>query len=89
MTVPATQAPLPGPSARCDLPPEHVVLGRASSENFPVAMRLLPAPLRNDLLALYGWARLVDQLGDDYAGDRLAALDEVERQLGRPRRRPR
>ena len=23
-------------------------------------------------MALYGWARLVDQLGDDYAGDRLA-----------------
>ncbi len=32
-------------------------------------------------MALYGWARLVDQFGDDYAGDRLAALDEVERQL--------
>ena len=26
-------------------------------------------------------ARLVDQLGDDYAGDRLAALDEVEDQM--------
>jgi squalene synthase HpnC len=32
-------------------------------------------------MALYGWARLVDELGDDYAGDRLAALSEVERQL--------
>ena len=32
-------------------------------------------------MALYGWARLVDQFGDDYAGDRMAALDEVERQL--------
>jgi squalene synthase HpnC len=32
-------------------------------------------------MALYGWARLVDQIGDDYAGDRMAALDEVERQL--------
>jgi squalene synthase HpnC len=32
-------------------------------------------------MALYGWARLVDQIGDDYAGDRVAALDEVERQL--------
>ena len=28
-----------------------------------------------------GGARLVDQLGDDYPGDRLAALDEVEDQL--------
>ena len=57
---------------------------RARSENFPVASRLLPAALRSDLMALYGWARLVDQLGDDYPGDRLAALDEVEDQL-RPR----
>jgi squalene synthase HpnC len=32
-------------------------------------------------MALYGWARLVDELGDNYAGDRLAALDEAERQL--------
>jgi squalene synthase HpnC len=32
-------------------------------------------------MAVYGWARLVDELGDNYAGDRLAALDEVERQL--------
>jgi squalene synthase HpnC len=32
-------------------------------------------------MALYGWARLVDQLGDDYPGDRLAALDQVEDQL--------
>ncbi len=64
-----------------DLPPDYLVLGRATSENFPVASRLLPAALRSDLMALYGWARLVDQLGDDYPGDRLAALDEVEDQL--------
>jgi squalene synthase HpnC len=32
-------------------------------------------------MAVYGWARLVDELGDNYAGDRLAALDEAERQL--------
>ena len=81
MTVPARRAPPPRPSARRDLPPEHLILGRASSENFPVATRLLPASMRKDLLALYGWARLVDQLGDDYPGDRLAALDEVEGQL--------
>ena len=32
-------------------------------------------------MAVYGWARLVDELGDNYAGDRLAALAEVERQF--------
>ena len=64
-----------------ELPPDYLVLGRAATENFPVASRLLPAHLRADLMAVYGWARLVDELGDNYAGDRLAALTEVERQF--------
>lgn len=81
MTAAATRAPSREDRAKIELPPDYLVLGRAGSENFPVASRLLPAALRSDLMALYGWARLVDQLGDDYAGNRLAALDEVERQL--------
>ncbi|MGO9657883.1 MAG: squalene synthase HpnC [Acidimicrobiales bacterium] len=81
MTAAAMRAPSPSARAKSDLPPEYLVLGRAGSENFPVASRLLPPPLRADLMALYGWARLVDQIGDDYAGDRMAALDEVERQF--------
>jgi squalene synthase HpnC len=81
MTAAATRAPSRQGGAKIDLPPDYLVLGRAGSENFPVASRMLPAALRSDLMALYGWARLVDQLGDDYAGDRLAALDEVEREL--------
>ena len=32
--------------------------------------------------ALYCYARLVDELGDAYEGDRLAALDELEAQVG-------
>lgn len=83
MTAAATQAPPPSAGAGPELPPEYVVLGRAASENFPVASRLLPPAVRADLMALYGWARLVDQLGDDYPGDRLAALDEAEAQLRR------
>lgn len=79
MTVAAVRAE---PAAlSTELPPGYMVLGRSGSENFPVASRLLPASLRADLMALYGWARLVDELGDNYAGDRLSALDEVERQL--------
>lgn len=81
MTAAAMRALSPVAGAKVDLPPDYLVLGRAGSENFPVASRLLPTALRSDLMALYGWARLVDQLGDDYAGNRLAALDEVERQL--------
>ena len=58
-------------------------MARAASENFPVASRLLPAPLRAHLLAIYGFARLVDELGDDEPGDRLAALDWLEVELDR------
>ena len=78
MTAAAVRAPWPDAA---QLPPAHMVLGRAGGENFPVASRLLPAQVRGDLMALYGWARLVDELGDNYAGDRLAALDLAESQL--------
>ena len=57
------------------------VMARASGENFPVALRLLPKAVQGHLRAIYGYARLVDNLGDEYPGDRLAALDWVEAQL--------
>jgi squalene synthase HpnC len=56
------------------LPSDAEILGRAGGENFTVASRLLPGRSRRHLLAFYGYARLIDQLGDDYGGDRLAAL---------------
>jgi len=58
-------------------------MARAATENFPVASRLLPRSLRVHLLAIYGFARLVDQLGDDEPTDRLAALDWLEAELDR------
>ncbi len=58
-------------------------MARAESESFPVASRLLPRRVRVHLLAVYGFARLVDELGDSFAGDRLAALDELQRDLDR------
>src|SRR5512132_351211 len=54
---------------------------RARTENFPVASLLFPRALRPHLRAIYGFARLVDILGDEYGADRLAALDELEAQL--------
>src|SRR5256886_3309355 len=54
---------------------------RARTENFPVASLLFPRRLRPHLRAVYGFARLVDILGDEVEGDRLAALDELEREL--------
>jgi phytoene/squalene synthetase len=58
-------------------------MAQAPSENFPVASRLLPAGVRADLLAVYGFARLVDDAGDEAPGDRLALLDELEHDLER------
>jgi squalene synthase HpnC len=57
------------------------VARRARTENFPVASLLFPRRLRPHLRAVYGFARLVDILGDEIEGDRLAALDDLEREL--------
>lgn len=62
-------------------PQPAAVMAQASAENFPVASRLLPGPVRRDLLAVYGFARLVDDAGDEAAGNRLALLDELEADL--------
>jgi squalene synthase HpnC len=56
---------------------------RAQTENFPVASLLFPRELRPHLRAVYGFARLVDVLGDEWGGDRLEALDELEEELDR------
>jgi squalene synthase HpnC len=47
---------------------------REAGENFPVALRLLPARHREHLHAVYAYARTVDELGDSFTGDRAAAL---------------
>jgi squalene synthase HpnC len=60
------------------------VAARARGENFPVASIAFPRELRPHIRALYSYARLVDMLGDELEGGveaRLAALDEVERQV--------
>lgn len=56
---------------------------QASSENFPVASRLLPADVRAHLMAVYGFARLTDDIGDELAGDRSSALDWLQGELER------
>ena len=47
----------------------------------PLLSLLFPRRLRPHLRAVYGFARLVDILGDEVEGDRLAALDELEREV--------
>jgi squalene synthase HpnC len=58
-----------------------VVAARARTENFPVASLLFPRSLRPHLRAIYGFARLVDILGDEAEGDRLALLDRLEQEV--------
>jgi squalene synthase HpnC len=65
------------------LPRAAAVLDQADAENFPVASRLLSRRDREHLIALYGYARLVDDTGDEAAGDRTALLDELEGELDR------
>ena len=70
--------------APIDAPAAEAVLARAATENFPVASRVLPRRVRSHLLAVYGFARLVDELGDSDQlppADRLAALDWLEGEL--------
>jgi squalene synthase HpnC len=57
------------------------IAARAAGENFPVGSLLFPRSLRAHIRALYCYARFVDELGDAYEGDRLAALAELEREV--------
>ncbi|QGV77569.1 squalene synthase HpnC [Streptomyces ficellus] len=76
----------------------RTTLDKAAHENFPVAPFFLPRAWRDDLMAVYGYARLVDDIGDgDLAPggadarhlgaegetDRLALLDAFEADLRR------
>jgi phytoene/squalene synthetase len=71
-------------SAVTEVPTRAAVMAQAPDENFPVAMWLLGSRTRRQLLAIYGFARLVDDIGDEVEGDRLALLDWVEGELDRP-----
>jgi squalene synthase HpnC len=68
------------------LPAPAAVMARTDGENFPVASRALPQRLREPLLAIYGVARLADELGDMDdcpPTHRLAALAWLEQELDR------
>ncbi|MDA0677298.1 MAG: squalene synthase HpnC [Chloroflexi bacterium] len=56
-------------------------LARSHYENFSVGTRLIPGKLRKHFYSVYAFCRGVDDLGDEATGDRLAMLDEWERQL--------
>jgi squalene synthase HpnC len=65
-----------------DLSQSAYLRGRESAENFPVALRVLPRRLRAHLSAVYDVARVIDDLGDDAPGDRVALLEKFAADLG-------
>jgi squalene synthase HpnC len=69
-------------------PPAHApsaasVLPKARTENFTVATLLLPRAERRALMGIYGFARLVDDAGDEARGDRRTLLDWIEEDVER------
>ncbi len=68
---------------RSALPAPDDVLGKAPDENFTVASLIVGARRQAHLRAIYGFARLVDDVGDEATGDREALLDEVEAEIDR------
>ncbi|WP_462202752.1 squalene synthase HpnC [Frankia sp. CcWB3] len=61
--------------------PAEQLLRAAPAENFPVSPFVLPAAVRSHFNALYAFSRLVDNLGDEAVGDRLALLDRLSADL--------
>ena len=55
---------------------------RENGENFPVALRFLPRQHRRHLPAIYAYARMVDEIGDAFTGDRTARLHALATDLG-------
>ncbi|MER5729062.1 squalene synthase HpnC [Streptomyces sp. NPDC002138] len=49
---------------RTEADPARATLRKAAAENFPVAPAFLPRAWRDGLMAVYGYARLVDDIGD-------------------------
>ena len=63
-------------------------LAREHYENFPVASRLLPAPMRPHVAAIYAFARTADDFADEPGiadAERLRLLDDWSARLHSPR----
>jgi squalene synthase HpnC len=76
--VPLWPEPLARAYAACE------ALARSHYENFPVASRLLPAPMRPHVAAVYAYARVADDIADEGSAppeERLAQLNAWQRRL--------
>ena len=71
------------PLTAADLPDRDGVMAQAGSENFTVASALVGHEPQRHLRAIYGFARLVDDVGDEAEGNRMALLEVVTEELQR------
>jgi squalene synthase HpnC len=69
------------PPTVASLPTREQVLPQARRENFTVASAILGRRRARHLMAIYGFARLVDDVGDESPGDRDALLDLIALEL--------
>jgi squalene synthase HpnC len=65
------------------IPSESEIMAQAGGENFPVAPLVLPRSVRGHLMAIYGFARLADDIGDEATGDRMALLAWLDAEIDR------
>ena len=72
-----TVATLEEAYARCEK------LAKTHYENFTVGSWFLPRDTRRHLYAIYAFCRSVDDLGDEFGGDRTEALDFWEQEIER------
>ena len=56
-------------------------LARSHYENFHVGTRLLPSNTRHHFYAIYAFCRGVDDIGDEFQGDRIQMLEQWATQL--------
>jgi len=71
------------PRTALDLPDRDEVMAQAGSENFTVASAVVGRERQRHLRAIYGFARLVDDVGDEAEGNRMALLEVVAEELER------
>jgi squalene synthase HpnC len=71
------------PPTAAELPGRDGVMAQAGAENFTVASALVGHQTQRHLRAIYGFARLVDDVGDEATGDRPALLEVVADELAR------
>ena len=77
---------LAGTSAECSVEEAYARcerLAKVHYENFTVGSWFLPNSAKRYLYAIYAFCRSVDDLGDEFEGDRLEALDLWEEEIDR------